>query len=82
MCDITIFGDWLEYPWLLLNEIIICSLFIGESFTDLMYFFRMGLSTIASIVPEVLKAIYDVLHEEYLKVSKLLFLNDFFFIEK
>lgn len=31
----------------------------GESFTDLTYFFRMGLSTIASILLTVLKAIYD-----------------------
>ena len=39
----------------------------GESFTSLHYQFRMGISTIAQVVPEVCKAIFTCLKDEYLK---------------
>lgn len=42
----------------------------GDSFISLSYLFRVGYSTIVNIIPECLAAIYEVLHEEYLKVIK------------
>nr|XP_034184035.1 uncharacterized protein LOC117606110 [Osmia lignaria] len=40
----------------------------GESYHSLMYLFRIPVCTISKIIPEVCKALYDTLHEEYLKV--------------
>ncbi|XP_046145817.1 uncharacterized protein LOC114881288 isoform X2 [Osmia bicornis bicornis] len=41
---------------------------LGESYHSLMYLFRIPVCTISKIIPEVCKALYDTLHEEYLKV--------------
>lgn len=40
----------------------------GESFQSLTYLFRMPLSTISTVIPNVLDAIYKVLVGEYMKV--------------
>lgn len=45
--------------------------FSGDSYHSLMYLFRIPVCTISKIVPEVCKALYDTLHEEYLKVSTI-----------
>lgn len=41
----------------------------GDSFNSLRYLFRIPQPTISTIIPEVLDAIYNVLVEEYLKVT-------------
>lgn len=40
----------------------------GDSYRSLMLAFRVAHNTISKIVPEVCKAIYTVLHEQFLKV--------------
>ena len=40
-----------------------------ETFTSLQSQFRMGISTISTLIPIVLNSIYSVLKEEYMKVS-------------
>lgn len=49
----------------------------GDSYRSLMLAFRVAHNTISKIVPEVCKAIYTVLNEQFLKVIEhtLLFLN-------
>lgn len=42
----------------------------GESFSSLHFQFKIGKSTISSIIPEVCQAIYDVLKIEYLSVPQ------------
>lgn len=42
----------------------------GESYRSLMYNYRISESTISLFVPEVCKAIYEELRDEYLHVSK------------
>lgn len=41
----------------------------GDSFRSLQYLFRIPVSTISAIIPEVLDAIYTVLVGEYLQVN-------------
>lgn len=43
----------------------------GESFTSLHYQFRIGKSTVAEIIPEVCKAIYECLKTEYMRMPCL-----------
>ncbi|XP_030758575.1 putative nuclease HARBI1 isoform X2 [Sitophilus oryzae] len=40
----------------------------GDSFQSLMYLFRIPTNTLSQIIPEVCKAIYDVLKDDYLKM--------------
>ena len=42
----------------------------GETFESLMYQFRVHRTTIAAFIPEVCKAIYETLKEEYLKMPQ------------
>nr|CAH7714434.1 unnamed protein product [Callosobruchus chinensis] len=41
----------------------------GDSYRSLMYLFRVPANTISLIIPEVFQAIYDVLKDEFLKVT-------------
>lgn len=41
----------------------------GDSFRSLQFLFRIPVSTISTIIPEVLDAIYEVLVDEYLQVN-------------
>lgn len=41
----------------------------GENFTSLQYIFRVPQTTISRIIPETLDAIYNVLVQDYVKVS-------------
>lgn len=50
----------------------------GESFRSLQYLFRIPVSTISSIIPEVLDAIYKVLVNEYLQVNELTWFAHFY----
>lgn len=43
----------------------------GKTFRSLQFLFRIPASTISSIIPEVLDAIYKVLKDEYLQVNLL-----------
>ena len=38
----------------------------GESYKDLMYYFRISTVSTSQLIPEVCNAIYNTLHEEYL----------------
>ena len=38
----------------------------GASYKDLMYTFRISVSTISNVVPEVSRALYNVLKQDYL----------------
>ena len=41
----------------------------GRSYTDMQYCTRISKSSLSNLIPETCQAIYDVLREEYLKVS-------------
>lgn len=47
----------------------------GESFRSLQYLFRIPATTISTIIPEVLDAIYNVLVNEYLRVCSIYCIN-------
>ncbi|XP_037822288.1 uncharacterized protein LOC119610936 [Lucilia sericata] len=42
----------------------------GNTYTDLSYGFRVSVPAICDIIPETAKAIYNALHNKYLKVPK------------
>lgn len=52
----------------------------GEDFRSLQILFRIEVSTISKIIPEVLDAIYTLLVGEYLQVNKLYLLIDCTFL--
>ena len=52
-------------------SLFVMSGFTDESFRSLSFQFRVGISTVSSIIPEVCEAIIDTIHAEFLKVCHL-----------